>query len=184
VTFSGSDILPSAATDLQRIIADYQWGRSQALDVEIVKRVVDPATCPEGLLDWLAFQKSVDTWSEDWPVERKRAVIAASPEVHRLKGTRKAVRLALEALGVPSAIKEWWEATPPARRATFLVTLDVTAGTAEVDLPFLQNARDQVRRAKPKSRAFDIALAATTSGEVFVAGCGELIISATLYPQA
>lgn len=154
------------------------------LDAEIVRRVVDPATCPAALLDWLAFQKSVDTWQEDWPVERKRAVIAASPEVHRLKGTRKAVRLALEALGVPSTIKEWWEATPPARRATFLVTLDVTSGGVEVDLPFLQQARDQVRRAKPKSRAFDIALDATTTGEIFVAGSAVIINSVTLYPQS
>lgn len=57
------------------------------LDVDIIRRARDPWTCPEHLLPYLAYQRSVDIWDERWPVEKKRQVIADAPEDHHLKTT-------------------------------------------------------------------------------------------------
>lgn len=179
--FNGSDILPAAATALQRILADYQWSRSAALDPDVIRRVVDPDLCPVELLDWLAFAKSVDAWDRDWSEARKRAVIRASPEVHRIKGTRKAVRLALEALGVSSRIREWWEAGAEGeRRASFKVILDALGGGATLDRPMMRQVRIQVRGAKPKSRIFGLAVEAGLTGPVNVGGCTYTRVGRTL----
>ena len=63
----------------------------------------DPAAAPAPLLPWLAHSLSVDVWDPAWPEGIKRQVIGSSVEVHRIKGTRRAVRLALEAAGYPDA---------------------------------------------------------------------------------
>ena len=59
--------------------------------------------CPAHLLPWLAWALSVDEWDSAWPEHIKRAVIAASVEVHRRKGTRHSVRQALNAAGYGDA---------------------------------------------------------------------------------
>lgn len=59
----------------------------------------DPMLCPEHLLPWLAHSLSVDVWEPSWPESTKRQVIATSVRVHRIKGTRAAIRVALEAAG-------------------------------------------------------------------------------------
>jgi phage tail P2-like protein len=59
----------------------------------------NPRLCPTALLPWLAHSLSVDSWDPAWPEETKRRVIATSVEVHRRKGTRASVRVALEAAG-------------------------------------------------------------------------------------
>lgn len=55
--------------------------------------------CPAELLPWLAWAVSVDDWDPDWDDATRRAVIAASIEVHRRKGTIGSIRRALEAAG-------------------------------------------------------------------------------------
>lgn len=44
------------------------------------------------LLPWLAWALSVDHWDDDWPTERKRAVVMQAIEVHRRKGTLWAIK--------------------------------------------------------------------------------------------
>lgn len=66
----------------------------------------NPWTCPAALLPWLAWALSADNWDPAWSVATQRAVIAASIEVHRRKGTRVAVVRALAAVGHPTATVE------------------------------------------------------------------------------
>lgn len=160
MTFKGSDLLPPNASKLQRLWADAQWGRLASIDVEVIRRIADPATCPAELLPWLAAEFSVDAWDDAWPTATKRAVIAAAPEVHRLKGTRRAVRLALEALGVDHDLLEWWQADPPERRGTFAITIWSTGAEPPLSVAMLRRVRQQVRAAKPKSRVFSLRLGA------------------------
>ncbi len=68
-----------------------------------------PDTCPADLLPWLAWAFSVEVWNAAWPVAVKRSVIRDAVRVHRLKGTRKAVEIALAALGFRIDIVEGWE---------------------------------------------------------------------------
>lgn len=76
---------------------------------ELIADAHDPQRCPAHLLPWLAYAESVDVWSDDWTEARKRTVIAASLPIHRIKGTRGAIELALAALGQTAELIEWWE---------------------------------------------------------------------------
>lgn len=88
-----SDLLPANATALERAIVTTGASIS-ALPVP-VRHVRNPATCPTALLPFLAWELSVDEWNPDWGEDVKRAVIAASIDIHRHKGTRGAVLRAL-----------------------------------------------------------------------------------------
>ena len=166
-------LLPSWATRLERVIAALQLDRSELLDVDIIRRVVDPATCPAPLLPWLAWSLSVDVWDDGWSDATKRAVIAASPAVHRRKGLRAAVVDALTPLGIETSILEWWQSSPEGRRGTFRVTLHLAGPSPRLPTGLLEAARSAVRRAKPKSRVFDLALSAKFSSGVSVAAAGH-----------
>jgi len=70
----------------------------------------NPQTCPIEALPWLAWALSVDDWDSSWPEKTKRAVVAASMAIHRIKGTVGAVRRALASAGVGEVqIEEWWQ---------------------------------------------------------------------------
>ena len=57
---------------------------------------VDPRTCPEDFLDWLAGWVGV-TLDENWPVERRRRVTAQAVTLYRSRGTVDGLRAEIEA---------------------------------------------------------------------------------------
>ncbi len=73
----------------------------------------NPDACPADLLPWLAWALSVEEWAAAWSEEHKRAVVRRAIRVHRLKGTRRAVELALDALGFSIDLVEWFEEGAP-----------------------------------------------------------------------
>lgn len=110
-----SQLLPPNRTELESRVAS-----SHPLTLPVPLRTLwNPHTCPVHMLPFLAWAFSVDHWSPDWPERVKREVIAASFQVHRIKGTRLAVDRALEAMGVDIEITEWFETTPHLPRGTF-----------------------------------------------------------------
>lgn len=80
------------ASSFERALETVSAERWADLDVDVIRRARDPWTCPEHLLSFLAFERSVDIWDEDWPVEKKRSVIAAAPGDHHLKTTEEGYR--------------------------------------------------------------------------------------------
>ena len=48
----------------------------------------DPMTAPLALLDWMAFWVDLDE-GESWPLPKKRALIAATAALYRMRGTRE-----------------------------------------------------------------------------------------------
>lgn len=99
-----SELLPPSATLAERAL---EGAVSRLSSVPVpVGQVWDPATCPAGVLPWLAWALSVDDWDASWSEAQKRAAIAASIQVHRRKGTVGAVRRALQALGYEVEIDE------------------------------------------------------------------------------
>jgi phage tail P2-like protein len=91
-----SELLPANSTALERAIAN--TGASLSTLPVPARHVRNPETCPVALLPFLAWELSVDEWDPDWGEDVKRAVIAASIDIHRHKGTRGAVRRALAAI--------------------------------------------------------------------------------------
>lgn len=119
------DLLPPKAAPLERRTAQ---GLAQIERVPIpIRDLHDPDRCPEPLLPYLAWERSVDRWDNAWPERTKREVIKASPYIHRHKGTIGALRRVVEPLGYLIRIVEWWQTTPPGPRGTF----ELEIGTLE-----------------------------------------------------
>lgn len=184
-TFQGYRVLPANQTPLEKTLATIAWERLAAIDILIIKRLIDPWTCPFAFLPWLAWSLSVDVWDDTWSEHRKRSVIAASPAIHRIKGSRKAIRLALEALGLRPTIVSWHEDDPPARRATFRVDaeFDLMAGEA-FDVRTNTLAYLAVKRSKPKSRVFALRTIARASTTFFSGAYARRASRMTVLPFA
>ncbi|MNQ44252.1 Phage tail protein [compost metagenome] len=115
-------LLPSSATALERAVA--------AADARIsdtptpLRDVWNPYACPADILPWLAFAYAVDEWDDKWSIEVKREVIAKSLEIKRTKGTPGGVQRALEAMGLPAQIQEWFQQSPAGDPYTFRVRIE------------------------------------------------------------
>lgn len=105
----GEHLLPVAnASAIEKAMSGVD-NRLLGLPHSIIRSAWDADTCPVDLLPYLAVAWSVDEWDPDWPEATKRAVIKASPEIHRLKGTKGAIRRAIESLGLGAKVEEWFE---------------------------------------------------------------------------
>jgi phage tail P2-like protein len=94
-------LLPVNATQAERNLA-LAASRVSAVPVPM-RSLYNPATCPAVALPWLAWAWSVSEWDSNWPEATKRAVIAASVAVHKIKGTPASIKAALAAAGYPGA---------------------------------------------------------------------------------
>lgn len=118
-------LLPPNASDLE-LAVEKVLSRTEQIPVTI-DTLWDPETAPENTLPWLAWALSVDEWSSAWSVETKRRVIANSVELHRKKGTRGAINLAMSGINIETEITEWFEQSPPGRPGTFNVDATLNA---------------------------------------------------------
>lgn len=103
---SEASILPRHSTPVEQALEAVLRSGSE---VGVLPNLWNPETCPEAFLPWLAWALSVDEWGPEWPVASKRKAIRHAIEVHRRKGTRRAVELALDALGIHADVVEWFE---------------------------------------------------------------------------
>ncbi|MFQ1055670.1 phage tail protein I [Gilliamella apicola] len=137
-------LLPPTATKLEKNLS-----KAMACEPPIPLRSLwDPQTCPNELLPYLAWQYSVDRWDEKWSEQIKRKVIAEAFEIHKLKGTKEAIRRAIEPFGYLIKTTEWWQnnQTP----GTFALEIGVLdTGITEESYNELSRIIDDV---KPVSR--------------------------------
>lgn len=119
-------ILPGNVSDFERAL-DVALARIDEVIIPI-DVLWDPWRCPVDVLPYLAWALSVDVWRTEWPEDIKRAVVANSLNVHKIKGTRPAVELALKDIGFFAEVKEWFELTPKAKKGTFQVRGDFSSG--------------------------------------------------------
>lgn len=107
------DILP------ENLLADAQiYAAARALDDELQKVTAatrDALILPridelsEEVVDLLAWQWSVDFYDELKSLAEKRNAVKQSIAVHRIKGTRRAVELALHMVYTSGEVSEWFE---------------------------------------------------------------------------
>lgn len=121
-----------------------------------------PETCPPELMPWLAWALSVDVFDSRWPVARQRQALAASIDLHRLKGTRGAVIGALEALAFEVELSEWFEHGG----APYTFRLDVFAQeifdpAGGLDLGLTQMIRRAIETMKPAREHYDLRVGET-----------------------
>ena len=117
-----NSLLPPNASELERKIT--QVGKA-AFDLPTIRVVKDIDDVPSQFLPFIAWQKSVDYWDENWQDSLKRNVIKNSREQHRIKGTAAAIKRALEPFGYEVKLIEWFQAEPNLIPGTFNLELDL-----------------------------------------------------------
>ena len=140
-------LLPANATPLERAL---EAAIRPRVGPEVIRQVWDPWACPAKLLPWLAWAFSVDYWEDGWAEDQKRAVIAASIEVHRRKGTPAAMRRVVESLGYGFDLVEWWQLEPqgaPGTAEAFIFRKDAGRPVTAADLRLARRLLDDAKRA-------------------------------------
>lgn len=117
-----------------------------------IRSLWNPEACPTALLPWLAWAMSVDEWNPDWTEAQKRAVIRASVEIHRHKGTIGAVRRVVDAFGLGIIIREWWQKSPKGTPHTFTLSISLD----QIPTGARESIIDAIRRVKPTRSDFDL----------------------------
>ena len=117
-----TSLLPPNSTDLERKLAE---AGKDAFDLPSIRIIKDIDQVPSQFLPFIAWQKSVDYWDENWQEALKRKVIKESRALHRLKGTPAAIKRALEPFGYEVTLIEWFKAEPNLVQGTFNLELNV-----------------------------------------------------------
>ncbi|MBK6801655.1 phage tail protein I [Novosphingobium sp.] len=158
-----TSLLPPSSTPLERAVEHLALARLDALP-EPLRALWSPQDCPEALLPWLAWALSIDQWSPDWPIEIRRARIAAAIEIQRIKGTRGSVERVVASFGGGVAIREWFEFDTPEDPHTFQLVVALGGGGAAPSAALIDAVIAEVTRAKPARSHFTFALALNAAG--------------------
>ncbi len=167
---SEPSLLPPNATPQERAFEAMVAERFAAINADI-RATRDPMRCPVDFLPFLAWEKSVDSWSSDWPEAVKRSVIANSFSFHKRKGTRAVVEEVITALGGAVEIVEWFEKSPAGTPGTFelnMVASDEDGNPVSAD--YQQSIIDAVIGVKRLSAHFTVNLGVSVVGGVKVLG--------------
>lgn len=95
----GRNILYRAATGFEKAMSDTDAERLTSLNAELIRDIWIPWACPTRLLPYLAWAMSVQFWNDDWSETTKRAWIEAQFLFKSLRGTRKALEMAIDYSG-------------------------------------------------------------------------------------
>ncbi len=168
-------LLPPNATDLELALSA---SIARLSDVPVpIDTLWNPALAPLATLPQLAWALSVDVWDARWPEDVRRAVTAASPAVHRAKGTAGAVRRALEALGVEVELTEWWQQLPAGVPHTFAalawVNAQIALGAPVLGPEVIRSIRDSIAATKPARSHFEFRIGARFDQRLGIAGAGR-----------
>ena len=117
-----TSLLPPNSTDLERKFAE---AGKDAFDSPSIRIIKDIDHVPSQFLPFIAWQRSVDYWDENWQDTLKRNVIKNSREQHRIKGTAAAIKRALEPFGYEVKLIEWFQAVPNLIPGTFNLELNI-----------------------------------------------------------
>ncbi|MFC3338147.1 phage tail protein I [Paracandidimonas soli] len=173
-------LLPASSTSLERNIA--QAGADiELIDATVIVRVTRVDDAPVDFLPYLAWEVSVDRWSDAWPEATKRQVIKESFYVHKRKGTIASLRRVVEPFGYLLKVVEWFQETPPGPRGTFRLDIGVNNEgiTEEVYLELERLIADT----KPLSRhMLGLNITLLTRGTCYIGATTLLGDTTTVYP--
>ncbi|MBY6244109.1 phage tail protein I, partial [Methylosinus sp. Sm6] len=85
-------LLPPDSSDPWEIAQSLTSAARRPLDADIIRRVWNPATCPEELLPYLAWGLGFEIWDDDWPEAKKREIVANIWRYKRRKTTLAGIR--------------------------------------------------------------------------------------------
>lgn len=173
-------ILPPNSSPLERNLAQVGSG-IEGVDVDVITRVTRVGSAPSEFLPYLAWEASVDRWSDDWSDSTKRKVIEDAFYVHKHKGTIASLRRVVESFGYLLQVIEWFQESPPAQRGTFKLDIGVNENgiTDEVYVE-LERLIDDT---KPLSRHMTgLSITLLTRGLYYMGCAAYLGDELTVYP--
>ena len=135
------------------------------------KDVLSPDKLGIDILPWLAWSLSIDSWSDDWSSDVKREMVKNSISLHRIKGTKKAIKQALDIVGVFGDIVEWWEVTPKMIPHSFNITTYLNDNLNEnsdviIDLDTQKKLINLIENVKPARSHFNFKLGVRFESQV------------------
>lgn len=141
-------LLPPASTEIEKALEQVALGLADLPTP--VRDVWSPATCPIGLLPWLAWGVSIDLWDSAWSEERKRAAVADAIAFQRRKGTPASLRTVLDRIDPFIKLVEWFEDRDTLAPYTFRLELPLLAeSTAVYDEKLVDQILRDIAQVKP-----------------------------------
>ncbi|MGL5488710.1 MAG: phage tail protein I [Shewanella sp.] len=151
-------LLPYCSSDLEKEL-DQALSHIESVEIPI-RDLWNPWKCPLVALPYLAWALKVDYWQASWEEKVKRQVVASALDIHRIRGTRPAVEMALESVDVRCEIVEWFEKPElNMQPGHFQVTAYVSTDNRNRVTPEITTQiREVVNGAKPASRPFTLSV--------------------------
>ena len=176
-----NSLLPPNATPLERALEAGVCLPPQVDAAELAAVIADPMAAPAQLLPWLAWGESVDAWDADWSEADKRAAIADSIAMHRIKGTRASVETVLARFDQLARLVEWHQATPRRPAHTFdvilpMVLADGTApGGRRTTAAFADAIIREIARVKPLREHMRLVQQIAVAGAIGITGVARAV---------
>ena len=123
-------LLPPNSTKFEQ---NFEASFARVSNVEInIRSFNDPMNAPVEVLPWLAWERSVDVWNKNWSDAQKRQVIKTSLYNHSIKGTVESLEFALNSLGFPVIVQEWFNMEPVGKPYTFKLYIQTSQDSVSV----------------------------------------------------
>ncbi|PKP99609.1 MAG: phage tail protein I [Alphaproteobacteria bacterium HGW-Alphaproteobacteria-13] len=176
-------ILPPNSTALERA-AEQAMARIGTFDVDLPRRLWNPWTCPPDMLPWLAWGLSMDSWDANWPIEVRRARVAAAISIQRRKGTAKSVFDVVESFGAALILREWWQMDPPGTPHTFAITVTLGGSFGALPAAYIEDIIAEVTRTKPVRSHFIFSQGIEAAGGIRLAAAARPVLLTRLAATA
>lgn len=143
------NLLPPNSSPLERAFDALEVATLAELPVPVAD-VWSPVNCPAALLPWLGWGLSIDIWDSEWSESERRTAIASAIDDQRRKGTRAAVRRALDRIDPLIDITEWFEDPANLEPYTFRLDLpDRNTSTIDYDEATISTLLRDIAAVKP-----------------------------------
>jgi len=101
---------------LEKVMATFEQ-----LPLDTIKNFWNPEACRVDLLPYLAICVGVTLWDDSLTEKQKREACKNAILINKQKGTVAAIKRALKALGLNSAVIEWWQNNMPPMTAQIIL---------------------------------------------------------------
>lgn len=141
-----ASLLPPNSTALEKAL---EQATASIGDIPTpLRQLWDAYTCPAELLPWLAWSYAVDQWDDEWTTQQKRETVNQAILIHQKKGTPKAMKTAIAALGYQLELVEWWQTNGEHPPGTFGIDIRVENGQTMAATQTLLAAIKQTKNAR------------------------------------
>lgn len=175
-------LLPPNSTAFERNVARANAALERC-NTQVIGDVTRVDDAPDEFLPYLAWEVSVDRWSDAWTDETKRKIIRESFYVHKRKGTIASLRRVVEPFGYLLQVIEWFQETPMAQRGTFKLDIGVNnEGITDAVYAELERLIDETKPLTRHMTGMNITL--LSRGAVHVGAGTVLGDTTTVYPPS